>query len=309
MKEGFKSILVAIDGSPQSRILQEMAVFIGRLFRSQITLMHVVHNELLTLGQTYTLRENYVPISTSAGQFPRTLDLPKTRKNVFPEEVIKEVTEQYRETGKAILAEGNSFFSEEGIAVKEKLVEGTDVAQTIIAEAKTGNYDLVIMGNSAEEKELDLHLGSVAQKVTLSVKSSIMIVRRKGEVRKILIPIDGSEKDEKALQKAQMIAKAAESEIVLLHVQEKSILKFKPVVKEIGIRILRHVSNMIEGTRVEQKLVFGDPAKVIIKTAEEDDIDLIVMGSGRLGTLRKIFLGSVSDHVLHQATVPVLIVK
>jgi nucleotide-binding universal stress UspA family protein len=309
LEQSFKSILIPIDGSLQSRISQEMAVFIGRLLRSQITLMHVVENELLTLGQAYILRENYVPISTATGQFPRTLNLPKTRENIFPEEVIREVTEQYREIGKEILKNSASLFAQEGIVVKEKLVEGTDIAETIIAEAEKGKYDLIIMGNSNGENELDLHLGSIAQKVALNVKASIMVVRKKGEVRKILIPVDGSEKDEKVLQKARMIAKAAESEIVLLHVQETSIFKLRSEVKEIGIQILNHTSSMIEGTQFEQKLVHGDPAKAIIETAEQADIDLIVMSSGRLGTLGRVFLGSVSNHVLHHATVPVLLVK
>jgi nucleotide-binding universal stress UspA family protein len=309
LEQSFKSILIPIDGSLQSRISQEMAVFIGRLFRSQITLMHVVENELLTLGQTYILRENYVPISTATGQFPRTLNLPKTRENIFPEEVIREVTEQYMEIGKEILKNSASFFALEGIVVKEKLVEGTDIAETIIAEAEKGRYDLIIMGNSSGENGLDLHLGSIAQKVALNVKSSIMIVRKKRGIRKILIPVDGSEKDEKVLQKAHMIAKAAGSEIVLLHVQETSIFKLRPEVKEIGIQILNHTSSMIEGTQFEQKLVHGDPAKAIIKTAEQADIDLIVMSSGRLGTLSRVFLGSVSNHVLHHATVPLLLVK
>jgi nucleotide-binding universal stress UspA family protein len=310
LEKGFKNILVPIDGSLQSRISQEMAVFISKLFKSQVTLIHVVPNELLPPGQTYTQRENYMPISTATGQFPRTLSLPKTRENALPEEVIREVTEQYRDTGKTILTESASLFAKEGIAVKERLVDGTDTAETVIAEAEAGNYDLIIMGNSAdEENELDLHLGSVAKKVSQSVKTSILVVRKKREVKKILIPVDGSAKDEKASQKATMIAKAAHSKIVLLHVQEKSILKLKPEIKEIGLQILRNASKMIEGTRSEQKLVSGDPAKVIIQTAEQADVDLIVMNSGGHGTLRGFFLGSVSDHVLHHATVPVLLVK
>jgi nucleotide-binding universal stress UspA family protein len=309
LEESFKNILVPIDGSLQSRISQEMAVFISELFRSQVTLLHVVSNELFTLGQTYTPREKYTPISTATGQFPRTLSLPKTKENVFPEEVIREVTERYRETGKTILAESASLFAKEGIAVKEKLVDGNDTAETIIAEAEAGNYDLIIMGNSGGENELDLHLGSVAKKVALSVKASVLIGRKKRKVRKILIPVDGSAKDEKALQKACMIAKAAESKIVLLHVQEKSIVKLKPEIKEIGLQILKHASKMVEETQFEQKLVSGDPADIIIQMAEQADVDLIAMSSGGYGTLRGFFLGSVSDHVLHHATVPVLLVK
>lgn len=310
MEESFKNILVPIDGSLQSRITQEMAAFISKLFQSQVTVMHVVPNELLTIGQNYTQRENYIPISTATGQFPRTLSLPKTRENAFPEEIIREVTEQYRETGRKILTESASLFAKEGITVKKRLVDGIDTAETIIAEAESGKYNLIMMGNSAEEEnELDLHLGSVAKKVALSVKTSILIVRKKRGVKKVLIPVDGSAKDEKALQNARMIAKAAGSKIVLLHVQEKSILKLKPEIKEIGLQILKHASKMIEGVQFEQQLVSGDPAKVIIQTAEQVDVDLIVMCTGELGTLKGFFLGSVSDHVLHHATVPVLLLK
>ena len=206
MDESFKNILVPIDGSFQSRIAQEMAVFISKLFKSQVTLIHVVPNELETIGKTYTLRENYAPISTATGQFPRTLSLPKTRESVFPEELIKKVTERYRETGKELLNESALLFNQEGISVNERLVEGNSAAELIMAEARTGNYDLIIMGNSGGENKLDLHLGSVAKQVSLGVKGTVLIVRRKIKVQKILIPVDGSAKDEKALQKARIIA-------------------------------------------------------------------------------------------------------
>jgi nucleotide-binding universal stress UspA family protein len=310
LNEDFKKILVTVDGSLQSRISQEMAVFISKLFESQITLMHVVPSNLLTPGQTYTQRENYMPISTATGQFPRTLSLPKTRENVFPEEVIREVTERYRDAGEAILKESASLFAKEGIVAREKLSEGTDTAETLIAEAGAGEYDLIIMGNSAdEENELDLHLGSVAKKVSIGAKTSILVVRRKKNVKKILVPVDGSAKDEEAAKKACLIAKASGARIILLHVQEKSILNLKPEITEIGLQILEHASKMVEETQFEQKLVSGDPAKAIIQTAEQGDIDLIVMNSGGYGTLRGLFLGSVSDHVLHHATVPVLLIK
>lgn len=311
MEEVFKNILVPIDGSLQSRISQEMAVFISKLFRSQATLLHIISNELLTFsGHIYSLRESYAPISTATGQFPRTLSLPRTKEYVFPDEVIKEVTEGYLEKGQTLLNESVSLFTREGIIVKEKLVERADISETIITEAETGNYDLIIMGNSgSEESELDLHLGSVAKKVSSTVRTPIIIVRRKRMVRKILIPVDGSMKEEQALQKAYIIAKATGSNVVLLHVQEASLLKLKPEIKEIGLQILEHASTKIKGVQFEQKLVSGDPANVIIQTANKDDIDLIVMSKGGRGALKDFFLGSVSDHVLHHATVPILLIK
>jgi nucleotide-binding universal stress UspA family protein len=106
-----------------------------------------------------------------------------------------------------------------------------------------------------------------------------------------------------------MIAKAAGSKVVLLHVQEKSLLKLKPEIYEVGLQILKQASTKMEGIEFEQKLLSGDPANVIIQTAKQYDVDLIAMSSGGRGTLRDFFLGSVSDHVLHHATLPVLLVK
>jgi len=310
MEQVFRNILVPIDASVQSRIAQEMAVYLSKLFRSQVTLMHVVSNELTLGGQIYTPIENYEPISTATGQFPRALRLPRTRDYVLPDEVIREVIEQYREKGQTILAESVLLFSEKGIDVKEKLVEKNDPAEAIIDEAEAGMYDLVVMGNSGgEENELDFHLGSVAKKVSLAVKIPVLVVRKKMDLRKILIPVDGSAKEDKILQKASMIAKAAGSKVVLLHVQEKSLLKLKPEIYEVGLQILKQASTKMEGIEFEQKLLSGDPANVIIQTAKQYDVDLIAMSSGGRGTLRDFFLGSVSNHVLHHATLPVLLVK
>jgi nucleotide-binding universal stress UspA family protein len=166
------------------------------------------------------------------------------------------------------------------------------------------------MGNSgSEEGEPDSHLGSVAHRVTLSFKKSILIVRNKKEIKKILVPVDGTSKEEKALQKAHAIAKASGSSAILLHAQEASIRKLRPEINEIGLQILDHMSKSMTDLQFEKKLVPGDPANVIIETAKKEDADLIVLSKGELGSLRGLFLGSVSDHVLHHATVPVLLVK
>lgn len=266
---------------------------------------------MLTLsGRIYSPIENYSPISNATGQFPRTLSLPQTKEYVIPEEVIREVTEMYRAKGQILLSAGSSQFTLEGISIEEKLVEGADIAETIISEVESGNFDLIIMGRSSnEEKELDSHLGSVTAKVSSHVKTPILIVRRKTAIRKLLIAVDGSVENEKALQEAFMIAKAAGAKVVLLHVQETSLINLRPEIREIGLQILKNAAIKIEGIKSEEKLLSGDPAIVIVQTAKEADVDLIVVGRGGQGRLRNFFLGSVSGHVLHHATVPILIVK
>ncbi len=311
MDAAFKNILVPVDGSLQSKISQEMTVFLSKLFQSQVMVMHVVLNELPALkGELYTPREDIVPVSQATGQFPRAIGLPRPRDNVLPDGVIRELIERYRENGGTILAESLSLFAARGISVQQKLVEANDVSEAIIAESEVGSFDLIIMGNSeGEENVSDLHLGSVAKKVSIGSKISVLIVRQKTEVKKILVPVDGSPNEEKALQKASAIAQAAGAQIVLLHVQETPLLRFRPEITKVGRKILEQSAEKLESVSFEQKLASGDPASVIIRTASEADIDLIVMNRGGLGTLKGLFLGGISEHVLQHASVPVLLVK
>lgn len=53
----------------------------------------------------------------------------------------------------------------------------------------------------------------------------------------------------------------------------------------------------------------GDATQEIIAYADEQNCDLILVGSRGLGSLKELILGSVSHHVVQHASVPVLIVK
>ena len=57
------------------------------------------------------------------------------------------------------------------------------------------------------------------------------------------------------------------------------------------------------------KEVSGSPRTEIIRVAEEEKVNMIITGSRGMGTVKRTLLGSVSDHVLHHAHVPVLVCK
>ena len=57
----------------------------------------------------------------------------------------------------------------------------------------------------------------------------------------------------------------------------------------------------------EIKLCGGKPGEAICKVIKECGADLAVMGSRGLGAIRRTFVGSVSDYVLHHSHVPVII--
>ncbi len=219
------------------------------------------------------------------------------------------MTAHLHENGQAALTEGAALFSAAGMAAKQKLLEGARAPDAIMKEIEAGGYDLIVMGNSGgEENEPDTHLGSVADEVSMRSKISVLVVREKIRISTILATVDGSAKDAKAIEYTSEMAKKTGAKVTLLHVQEKSLLRAHPEIEEIGRRILSQYAGKIGG-EVEQKLVAGDPAKVIVQMAKAGDFDLVVMGTGKLGAVRHFLLGNVADHVLHHATIPVLLAK
>jgi len=73
--------------------------------------------------------------------------------------------------------------------------------------------------------------------------------------------------------------------------------------------LLAHIQSIIKGVDFEQRILKGDPAHEIIRLAEREKIDLIVMGThGRRG-LSRLLMGSVAEWVMRRANCPVLTVR
>uniref|UniRef100_A0A0E0D6V2 UspA domain-containing protein n=1 Tax=Oryza meridionalis TaxID=40149 RepID=A0A0E0D6V2_9ORYZ len=56
-------------------------------------------------------------------------------------------------------------------------------------------------------------------------------------------------------------------------------------------------------------IVEGDAKEAICQAVEEMHADMLVLGSRGLGKIKRAFLGSVSDYLVHHACCPVLVVK
>ena len=63
------------------------------------------------------------------------------------------------------------------------------------------------------------------------------------------------------------------------------------------------------GMEVESRVLEGHPADKIISFAEDNEIDMIVVGSLGKGGYERFILGSVSEKVVRHAKVPVLVVR
>lgn len=139
--------------------------------------------------------------------------------------------------------------------------------------------------------------------------------------RRILVPIDGSPNSYRGLKFAIDIALKYDSEITLIHVIERPLFLYSemapPLIPTKVFTDLEEYAKKLfakrekelseRGVRTSTLLRRGDPAFQILKASQ--GFDLIVMGSRGMSRLRRMFLGSVSNSVVQQSKVPVLIVR
>ena len=143
-------------------------------------------------------------------------------------------------------------------------------------------------------------------------------------MKNILIPVDGSEYSMKAIAAAKEVAKAFDSNVSILSVvtpelkissgrgsnMYASILMDELL--ESSAKILEDAKKQFQGmaNKVETFSAQGNVADEIVRFANENDIDLIVMGSHGLGALKnRLMTGSVTTRVLHHVDVPVMVIK
>lgn len=141
---------------------------------------------------------------------------------------------------------------------------------------------------------------------------------------KILVALDGSEYSLKALGLAIDIAKKYQSQLLLVHVVMRQIYAINPpeagilagtaIVRELeaeGKAILAKGEETVkaQGLPVQTRLRQGVPAEELLRTAADEKVDLMVLGSRGLSQVKAFLLGSVSDKVSHHAKCPTLIVR
>ncbi len=131
-------------------------------------------------------------------------------------------------------------------------------------------------------------------------------------LKRILVATDGSDHARKAIGYACDIASKYDAAIYLIHVislppTTHSEAFFEPLrdhARKAGEDIIRKAEKDArkKGIKnVQISLVDGDPTSEILKYAEENDVDMIVLGSRGLGKLGMLMLGSVSHKVCNIA--------
>jgi len=143
----------------------------------------------------------------------------------------------------------------------------------------------------------------------------IVEIKIGGEMRHILIAIDGSKHATNALE--YVVVRRTNGEKIkasVLYVQ------LQPLVRNSAIDSLMaedrdkvmsddRARRLLKSLRATPQFRVGDPAKTIVKAAAELKCDEIVLGSRGQGNVHKFLLGSVASKVVQLSKLPVTLVK
>lgn len=137
------------------------------------------------------------------------------------------------------------------------------------------------------------------------------------EIRRILVPLDGSELAEMALPYAEELAKRLNGEVLLMRAalarvgpggdpviaQVRAVTEAETYLAEVEAQLTAR------GIKAQSVVPYGSPAQEIVDEARIRNTDLIVMSTHGRSGLGRLVSGSVADEVLRKSGVPVLLIK
>jgi nucleotide-binding universal stress UspA family protein len=284
------------------------------------------------------------------------LDGSSTAENVLP--YVSEIASRFgsqvvlaRVCEPATTIKTRSYLSDATEKMKKQLEDWQARDETEVhSELRVGNPALQIL-NLASEIDCNLTviasrgataggeapwpLGNIAGKVVRASPVPVLLVKKpvgdealktKKLIKKILLPLDGSELGEAALPLAGTLARILQAEIILFQVIEPLnyalseynaggnpswLAEYEKAMESTDVDYLNGIKEIMQ-TKVPDITIAtatGSAADEIIDFAEANSIDLIAMAThGRSGISKWVF-GSVTDKVLHAGDKPVLVVR
>ncbi|RME49260.1 MAG: universal stress protein [Chloroflexi bacterium] len=296
----YRKVLIPLDGSPfAERILPHIERLISSA-ETELILFHVVE------------------------PFHHVVS-PETRAGLTDAEITN-----FRESATLYLKRVRGELREMGLQAHVQTAHG-DVASAICDTAQAQGADLIAMTTHGRSGVGRWAFGSVADRVIRTASQPVLLVRgttdtpSNGEIRRILVPLDGSELAERALPHATKLAQEKDAEVLLVRaVEPLTDLEFAGLFaswespeavyqhrQTAAQRYLEQVQQDLKVAGVPSSTLVdeGRAADLILDTVEAENADMIVMSThGRSGLARWVY-GSVADKVLRNATCPLLLIR
>jgi nucleotide-binding universal stress UspA family protein len=198
-------------------------------------------------------------------------------------------------------------------------------ADKILGYSKQNDIDLILMATHGRSGVKRWWMGSVAEKIISQSITPILLVPSKKQkstqmkkitfIERILIPLDGSNTGQAALDHIELIARETGATISLIQVistsgpMETNLLgnaNWDSFFKAMRGAASDYLQSLVEelngnGINANYDILVGNPAAEIIECARKNKVDLIAMSTHSRTGLARWVLGSVTDKVLHGA--------
>jgi nucleotide-binding universal stress UspA family protein len=290
-------ILVPLDGSAVAECVLAHVIILAQVFGSQVTLLHV----LAASGSPEKAQVD-----------PLDWHLRKAEAQAY----IEEVSGRLRQAD---------------VRPNTALLEGP-AAERIIEYAHEHDVDLLVLSSHGRSGLSGWNVSSVVQKVIQRVNKSTMVVRayRPGNdvdgirYRRILVPLDGSQRAECVLPVATKLAQQHQAELLLAHVVTRpEVFRQTPLTAEdnelIDQLIERNqaaASKYFEQLRsrlsieVETRLfVSNNITTTLHNLVEEEEIDLVLLTAHGRSAEKLRPYGSLATSFITYGTKPLLIIQ
>lgn len=275
-------ILLCTDGSIHSVVAAEYAFWLARRLQGFVRVVHVTDVRLLEMPLLADL-------SGSIGAQPYQALLPKLK-------------ELHAEKARVILESVAEAAKKRGVECITHHRTGR-LVDAILEEER--HVDLVVLGERGEHAEHsgDMLGSSVERIVRRSVKPCLVTPGKFVEITRVLAAYDGSDHARHGLDRAVELCQLLSLPLTIVTVADKSNHDGQTLLSEAADRARKN------GLTSETKLLEGHADTEIVRFAEAEKIDLIVLGAYGHNRIREFILGSTTSQVIRKAKVPVMLVR
>jgi nucleotide-binding universal stress UspA family protein len=214
----------------------------------------------------------------------------------------------------------------EGVDCTTSILEGEDSFNYISDEAAKNAISMIIMGRRGKTGLKRLMMGSTTARVIGHAPCNVLVVpsAARVEFKNILVATDGSRYATAAASEAIGIALKNKGKLIVMAVVPSESMQpmdivhsqmSRDVIAETEMKEAEKNAKAVkeaaqkEGVAVEAFIMGGKPSDAIVQTANEKNVDVIMLGSHGKTGIDKLLMGSVAERVIVLSSCAVLVVK
>ncbi len=269
-----KNIILATDFSESSNNMVKNAIAFAKIFKSKITLIHVLPDDIKSEKVRLLLNDTVSKQLT---------------------EVEKNITNQ-------------------GVEIAKPIIEYGNLSEKIIQLANNINANVILIGAGDKAENEAFQLGTTAEKIIRKSEKPVWVIKNNSSptIKNILCPVDFSKASKRTLKNAIYLAQKLNAKLIIFNAYKinypTALTSSKEWDEENERKKLDHHTDFdlfikkfnLKDVNWVKEIKGGDPAAKIRKAISKHKIDLNIMGTSGIATLSSFLLGSVTKKVIRE---------